>query len=92
VPGESKGIRILSKARPGYTDFARIYQIDGNVILRVTFLASGQIGSISAVKTLPFGLTNQAIEAARRIQFEPAIMKGTPVSVVKQVEYMFSIF
>ncbi len=66
--GVTQGIKILSKPRPGYTDSARQANIQGTVILRVTFLGSGGIGSISTVKGLGNGLTEQAIAAARRHQ------------------------
>ena len=89
---KTAALRILSKARPGYTDFARVYEIEGVVILRVTFLATGEIGAVTAVNTLPFGLTDQAMAAAKRIRFEPKIINGTPMTVVRQVEYTFSIY
>lgn len=90
--GVTQGIKILSKPRPGYTDAARQNNIQGTVILRVTFLASGQVGSISPVKGLGNGLTEQAIAAARRINFEPAKVNGIAQSVTKQIEYSFSIY
>lgn len=90
--GVTTGLKIISKPRPGYTDAARTNNIQGTVILRVTFLASGQIGSISPVKGLPNGLTEQAIAAARRIAFEPAKVNGLGQTVTKQIEYSFSIY
>ncbi len=90
--GVTAGLKILSKPRPGYTDSARQANIQGTVILRVTFLASGQIGSIAPVKGLPSGLTEQAIAAARRISFEPAKRNGIGQSVTRQIEYTFSIY
>lgn len=90
--GVTQGLKILSKPRPGYTDAARQANIQGTVILRVTFLASGQIGSIAPVKGLPSGLTEQAIAAARRISFEPAKRNGIGQSVTRQIEYTFSIY
>ena len=90
--GVTQGIKIISKPRPGYTDAARTNNIQGTVILRVTFLASGQIGSISPIKGLPNGLTEQAIAAARRIAFEPAKRDGQGQTVTKQIEYSFSIY
>lgn len=86
------GIRILSKPRSNYTDAARKNGIEGDVRLRVIFLSSGEIGSISPVTTLPDGLTEQAIAAARQIKFIPATKSGVPVSVAKLVEYRFSIY
>ena len=90
--GVTQRIKILSKPRPGYTDSARQANIQGTVILRVTFLASGQVGSISPVKGLGNGLTEQAIAAARRIAFEPAKANGVAQSVTLQIEYTFSIY
>jgi protein TonB len=90
--GVTQALKILSKPRPGYTDSARQNNVQGTVILRVTFLASGQVGSISAVKGLPNGLTEQAIAAARRINFEPKKVDGVGQPVTRQIEYTFSIY
>jgi TonB family protein len=90
--GITQGVKILAKPRPSYTDAARQAYVQGSVILRVTFLASGQIGGVSAVTGLPNGLTEQAIAAAHRIVFEPAKLNGVPQSVTKQIEYTFSIY
>lgn len=90
--GVTQGLKILSKPRPGYTDAARQNNIQGTVILRVTFLASGQVGSVSVVKGLPNGLSEQAIAAAKRISFEPAKTNGIGQSVTRQIEYSFSIY
>lgn len=90
--GVTAGLKILSKPRANYTDAARANNIQGTVILRVTFLASGQIGSISSIKGLPNGLTEQAIAAARRISFEPAKRDGQGQAVTRQIEYSFTIY
>lgn len=85
-------MKIVSKPRANYTDAARQNQVQGTVTLRVTFLPSGQIGSISPVNGLPYGLTEQAIAAARSIKFEPQMVNGSPVTVTKQVQYSFTIY
>ncbi|MEJ7624221.1 MAG: energy transducer TonB [Pyrinomonadaceae bacterium] len=90
--GVTQALKINSKPKPTYTDAARQNSIQGLVILRVTFLASGQIGSISPIKGLPHGLTEQAIAAARRISFEPMKRDGVGQAVTKQVEYNFAIY
>jgi TonB family protein len=89
---DKSGLRILSKPRPGYTHDAREGNVEGTVLLRVTFLASGQIGAVQTIKGLPDGLTEEAVAAARRITFEPAKRDGVPMSVTKNVEYSFSIY
>ncbi|MFV0390186.1 MAG: energy transducer TonB [Pyrinomonadaceae bacterium] len=90
--GPTADIKILAKPRPGYTDTARQNNVQGTVILRVTFQANGSIGSISAVKGLPYGLTEKAIAAAREIRFTPATRNGQPYPVSKQVQYSFTIY
>jgi hypothetical protein len=91
-PPVSRSLKITSKQRASYTDLARIYRVDGVVRLRITFSANGTIGAVSAVSCLPFGLTKSAIEAARKIAFEPMIINSLPVSAAKIVEYQFSLY
>ena len=83
---------IISKPRAYYTEAARQSQTQGTVMLRVTFLASGGIGSVSVVKELTNGLTEQAIAAANKMVFLPQKVKGVNVSVTKQVQYSFTIY
>lgn len=90
--GPTEGVKILSKPRANYTDAARQNQVQGKVVLRVTFAANGSIGSISVISGLGNGLTEQAIAAARGIRFEPAKRGGVPYSVQKPVEYSFTIY
>jgi TonB family protein len=91
-PKVTQPMKITSKPKALYTDAGRQNQVQGTVTLRVTFLASGQIGSIAPVSGLPYGLTEQAISAARSIRFEPQMVNGSPVSVTKQVQYSFTIY
>ncbi len=90
--GVTQPWKLISKPRASYTDAARQANIQGTVVLKVVFLASGQVGSISAIRGLPNGLTEQAIAAARNIRFEPAKINGVPRAVSKTVEYTFTIY
>jgi len=85
-------LKILAKPRASYTDEARAQNVQGTVRLKVTLLASGGIGSITPVTRLPYGLTEQAIAAARQIRFEPKKINGSPQSVTMTFEYNFSIY
>jgi TonB family protein len=90
---ETTSLRIISKPRPSYTDVAREHQVTGVVRLKVTFLASGEIGMVTPVGTkLPYGLTDEAMRAAEQIKFEPQKVNGVPQTVWKTVEYSFSIY
>jgi TonB family protein len=85
-------VKIISKPSAKYTDAARQNQFSGTVRLRVTFTASGQIGSVSPVGSLPYGLTEQAIAAAKSIRFEPAKKDGVPITKTKQIDYAFTLY
>ncbi|MCO6510284.1 MAG: TonB family protein [Aridibacter famidurans] len=85
-------LRILSKARPGYTDLARHYDLSGRVVLRVSFLADGTVGAVSVFEALPLGLTENAIRAAKLMRFEPASRNGRAYTVNKAVHYNFTIY
>lgn len=96
VPPVIKGVttpfRIISKPKATYTDAARVNQVQGTVTLRVTLNANGSVGSITPVSGLGYGLTEQAIAAARRIQFEPQKENGVAKTVVKTIQYSFTIY
>ncbi|MDX6272579.1 MAG: hypothetical protein QOD28_3802 [Acidobacteriota bacterium] len=83
---------ITGKPEPLYTEEARKNQVTGTVRLRLVLGASGSISSISPVSRLPDGLTEKAIEAARRISFQPAEKDGRKVSQWIVIEYNFNIY
>ena len=84
--------RVLFKPEPTYTEDARRNQVTGTVMLRVVFASNGDVVQIRAVHTLPYGLTERAIAAARQIKFVPAVKGGHPVSVFMQLEYNFNLY
>jgi TonB family protein len=88
----SQKARILSKPEPTYTEDARRNQISGTVVLKAVFSSSGQVTNIRAVSSLPHGLTERAISAARQIRFSPAMKDGRPVSQYIQIEYNFNLY
>lgn len=89
---QTSPLKILSKPKPSYTDLARIYGIQGTVTLRVVFLANKNIGEVSIVSKLPFGLTNNAISAAKRLTFEPLMKEGVAYSVTKTLQFTFTMY
>lgn len=85
-------LKIISKRPPKFTMEARQSDVSGKVLLFVEFRADGKIGYIFPYRILPDGLTETSIEAARTIKFEPAIRNGKSVSVVKLIEYSFTLY
>ena len=83
--------RILSKGKAAYTENARQNGIRGSVSLSVVFGADGHIYNIQIIRGLPQGLTETAIEAAKKLKFRPAIKNGAPVNVRMQVVFEFNL-
>ncbi len=92
VPVMADRYRTISQPKARYTDAAKSANVEGPVRLRITFLASGGVGSVVAVTQLSHGLTETAIAAARRIVFLPKKVNGTPVSIIVTREYTFTIY
>ena len=92
TPRVTAPLRLLYKQKASYTDFARFYAVQGTVTLRVTFLASGEIGSIVPIKKLPFGLTEASTYAARQMRFEPEMVNGVARHTSRPVSFSFSIY
>lgn len=84
--------RVISKPEPRYTEDARQQQITGTVVLRAVFSSSGSVINIRAMSALPYGLTEAAVGAARKIRFVPAIKDGKFVSMYIQLEYNFNLY
>jgi len=83
--------RLLSKPEPSYTDKAKKNHVVGTVILKAIFSASGKVTNIRVAQSLPDGLTERAIAAARQIKFIPASKEGKFVSMWMQLEYNFNL-
>lgn len=91
VTPRSTPIEVLFKPRPAYTDEARSRKIEGEVVLEVTFLASGEIGTLRVVRGLGFGLDESAEAAARQIRFKPAQRDGAAIDSVAVVHIAFEL-
>jgi TonB family protein len=83
---------ITFKPEPGFTEWARRFNVTGVVRLRAILHSSGEMRNISVVKTLPHGLTGKSLAAARQMRFEPAQKDGRAVSQYVVLEYNFNIY
>jgi TonB family protein len=87
----TESIVILSKPNPLYTEEARRLGIEGEVLVDVVFLASGQIKVEGVSKGLGHGLDEAAIRAAQQIRFKPALQEGHAVDFPATVHIVFQI-
>ena len=82
---------IFAKPTPGYTEEARRAGVAGVVRLRVVLGSDGNIRHVLVLRRLSHGLTEKAVEAARRVRFKPATLNGQPVSQYVILEYGFNV-
>jgi len=89
--GSSAGVTIVYKPNPAYSSEGRDHRIQGDVVLEVIFLASGQVKVIRVVSGLGFGMDEEAIHAAQRIRFTPALRDGKPVDFSARIRIEFRL-
>lgn len=92
TPGQNSPFKLLQKVGASYTGLAVLYGVQGQVVLRVRFLSSAKIGEITTVEKLPFGLTANAVAAARFMVFEPSVKDGKGETTSRPVYYQFTIY
>src|SRR6516225_2453191 len=82
---------IRYKPNPAYSAEGLERKIQGDVVLEVIFLASGQIKVTRVVSGLDFGMDDEAIHAAQRIRFTPAMLHGKPVDFPARIRIEFRL-
>ncbi|HKP37784.1 MAG TPA: TonB family protein [Pyrinomonadaceae bacterium] len=84
--------KVIYRVEPAYPDDARDKQIKGSVLLTMVVDAQGNPTNIQITKSLYPSMDQAAIEAARKMRFEPALKDGQPVSDSLLVEFYFSLY
>jgi periplasmic protein TonB len=82
---------IVAKPKPSYTREARRQGVQGFVVLKVLLSARAKVGRIRVVKGLPAGLTENAIRAACKMEFKPAMKGSQAVAQWVTAEYVFRL-
>lgn len=90
---KDKPVKMLKNPEAAYpkSDTGTVC-VQGTVTLKIQFLATGEIGEVQAVSGLPYGITENAIEAAKKIKFEAAVKGGKKITSVKTVIYNFTLY
>jgi len=90
-PVPSTEVEVLSKPPVWYTNEAKALHVQGDVILSVTFLATGQVVVHSVIQGLGHGLDEEAKRVAEQIRFRPATTNGRPVDVTTKITISFQL-
>jgi TonB family protein len=84
-------LEVLSKPAVQYTAEARQLKVQGDVILRVTFTAKGQVQVEGIVHGLGHGLDEEARRVAQQIRFRPATRNGQAVDLTTNITITFQL-
>jgi TonB family protein len=87
----TSSVEILFKPNPAYTEEARGLKLEGEVLLEVMFGASGQLHVNRVVRGLGHGLDENAIAAANKMRFKPAMRNGQPMDSTAIVHVVFQL-
>src|SRR6266496_1028765 len=84
-------VEILYKPKPVYTEEARKLNLEGEVLLEVTFGANGELHVTRVVRGLGHGLDEAAVAATGKIKFKPAQRNGSSVDFTGVVRVTFQL-
>jgi TonB family protein len=84
-------VEITFKPQPAYTDEARSLKLEGEVLLEVMFNADGTLRVNRVVRGLGHGLDENAMAAANKMRFKPALRMGQPVESTAIVHVLFQM-
>jgi TonB family protein len=87
--GVRQGAPIF-KPQPKYPQNARRFNASGKVEVRVTISVTGRVTKATAISGHPL-LRDAAVEAARRWEFEPTAVNGTPVETELVLTFEFAV-
>ena len=88
---EATNLEVIYKPPVRYTAEARQLHIQGQVILRVAFLASGRVVVEGVLHGLGHGLDEEARREAERIRFRPATRDGRAVNLTTNIIITFQL-
>ena len=81
----------ILRVEPTYTEAARRARIQGYLILDLYVDERGSVARVDVLKGLPMGLTEAAVDAARRWRFRPAERAGRAIPIVYSVTVNFNL-
>ncbi len=88
---KSTNLEVISKPPVRYTNEARAMHVQGDVVLRVTFTAAGQVLVQGVIHGLGHGLDEEARRVAQQIRFHPATRNGQAVDLTTNITITFQL-
>jgi TonB family protein len=82
---------LISKVDPEYTEGGRIQRREGTVLIAAEIDTLGQAVNMHVLRSLGFGLDEEAMKALTRWKFAPAKKDGRPVVAEVQINVTFRL-
>jgi periplasmic protein TonB len=82
---------LIYRIDPEYSEEARKARFQGTVVLETLIRKDGFVDLIHVVRSLGFGLDQNAIDAVRKWRFRPGMKNGAPVDVPLRIEVSFNL-
>ena len=91
LPKGFQAPQLLERVEPVYPDEARKAGLQGAVLVQIVVDRDGSIREAKIAKGLGHGFDEAALEASRKLRFQPATQDGIPVSVQLNYEINFQL-
>ena len=82
---------VIHRVKPRYTGTAKKLGIEGAVVMSLLIDTDGRVVDLTVLRSLPFGLTQNAVEAVRQWLFEPCTFNDRPVRVRYTLTVVFRL-
>jgi TonB family protein len=82
---------LVRKVEPVYPEEARLARVSGKVIVEIVIDRTGHVTDAVVLESLPFGLSEAALDAVKQWVFEPATQNGSPVNVIFNLTVNFKL-
>ena len=82
---------VVSRVEPQYSEEARKARYQGTVVLEAIVKRDGTVDILRVVRSLGFGLDENAIQALKQWRFKPGMRNGIPVDVALNIEVNFNL-
>lgn len=82
---------VIERIEPQYSEEARKARYQGTVVLEAIVRKDGTCDILRVVRSLGFGLDENAIRALKQWRFRPGMRNGVPVDVALNIEVNFNL-
>ncbi len=82
---------VLKPVYPGYTEQARRNRVQGRINMRILVGTDGTVKEVIIIDGLPDGLNDEALKAAYKLKFKPAMKDGNPVGFWLPIDMSFNL-